>query len=169
MTIKTLALTPAQERVARPLVQGAGNQVIARQLRLANDSVLSQLKVMRQKLDCPGAHRRVLVHALLMNRLVATPTCARPAPDFTEAELVLLRALAHHSVNADIAAATRVPAPDVRAEIDALVAKACADDSTHLVGLAHAWSLLGPGPARGGGQSTASSHVPADTASPALA
>lgn len=136
-------LTEPQKRAAAPLVYGAPNEAIAAQIHLSTDGVASQLRVARKKLGRPGCSRAVLVHALLTARQVAPPACHRPAPDFIEDELQLLRALAEHSLNEDIGHAIGVRASDVRAELDALLAKACADNAAHLVGLAHAWNILG--------------------------
>lgn len=141
----TTALTGPQRRVAAPLVYGHSRQAIAAQLHLSVDGVASQLRLVRKKMDRLGCSQAVLVHALLTARAVAPPACGRPAPDFTEIERKLLRALAEHSLNRDIGTAIEVSASDVRAEIGALVAKSCADNTAHLVGLAHAWGILGDG------------------------
>ncbi|MEU1776708.1 hypothetical protein ABZ501_27280 [Streptomyces sp. NPDC019922] len=136
-------LTEPQKRVAAPLVYGGSNESIAAQIQLSADGVASQLRVARKKLGRPGCSRAVLVHALLTTRQVAPPVCHRPPPAFTEDELGLLRALSEHSLNEDIGHAIGVRASDVRAELDALLAKACADNAAHLVGLAHAWNIFG--------------------------
>lgn len=144
-TPPTTALTGPQRRAAAPLVYGHSTQAIAAQLHLSMDGVASQLRLVRKKMDRLGCSPAVLVHALLTTRAVAPPACGRPAPDFTELERTLLRALAEHSLNRDIGNAIEVSASDVRAEIGALVAKACADNAHHLVGLAHTWGILGGG------------------------
>ncbi|MBZ3908429.1 MULTISPECIES: helix-turn-helix transcriptional regulator [Streptomyces] len=144
-TPPTTALTGPQRRVAAPLVYGHSPQAIAAQLQLSVDGVASQLRLVRKKMDRPGCSRPVLVHALLTARAVDPPACARPAPNFTELELTLLRALAEHSLNSHIGNAIEVRASDVRAEVGALVAKGGADNAHHLVGLAHTWGILGGG------------------------
>ncbi|MFI0219893.1 LuxR C-terminal-related transcriptional regulator [Streptomyces lydicus] len=136
-------LSPAQKRVATPFVYGASNSVISQQLHLTTDSVASHLRMARKKLGCPGSSRPVLVHAILTTHQVAPPACHRPAPDFTEAELILLNAIAEHSLSADIARCVGGSGANVRGGVDALIKKACADNPTHLVGLGHAWGLLG--------------------------
>ncbi|MFE1190007.1 hypothetical protein [[Kitasatospora] papulosa] len=135
-------LTEPQKRAAAPLVYGLSNKAIAAQIHLSAAGVASQLKVTRVKMDRPGCSRAVLVHALLTTRQVRPPVCHRPAPEFTEGELKLLHAHAEHSHNEDIGHAIGLRASDVRAETDALLVKACADNTAHLVGLGHAWGIF---------------------------
>ncbi|GHH56749.1 sigma-70 family RNA polymerase sigma factor [Streptomyces candidus] len=136
-------LTEPQRRVAAPLVYGMSNEAIAAQLHLSVSGVASQLKVVRKKVHRTGCSRAVLVHTLITARQVAPPACQRPAPDFTDIERTLLHALAEHSLSEEIGNTIEVSASDVRAEIDALLSKACADNAAHLVGLAHTWEILG--------------------------
>ncbi|CAL9587927.1 hypothetical protein SUDANB106_05180 [Streptomyces sp. enrichment culture] len=145
-------LTPAAKRVAARLVYGDTDAAIAAHLYLSVHGVKSQLQAARRHVGCPpGASRAVLVHALLTARHVDPPACHRPAPRLTENERRLLHALTRHSRNAAIGAAVGVSARDIRADIDSLLAKACADNTAHLVGLAHAWELLDePAPAQEG-------------------
>ncbi|MEU3171806.1 sigma-70 family RNA polymerase sigma factor [Streptomyces sp. NPDC086080] len=149
MTADPIApLTPAAKRVAARLIYGATNAAIAAHLYLSVHGVKSQLQAARRHVGCPpGASRAVLVHTLLTARHVDPPACRRPAPRLSENEQRLLHALTRHSRNTDIGAAIGVSARDVRADIDFLLAKACADNTAHLVGLAHTWKLLG-GPAQ---------------------
>ncbi|MFD7323953.1 sigma-70 family RNA polymerase sigma factor [Streptomyces sp. NPDC059875] len=135
-------LTDAQKRAVAPLVYGATNQAIGAQIHLSPDGVASHLRTARSKLGRRGCSRPVLVHALLTAREVPPPACQRPCPDFTAMERRLLQALAEHDLNEDIGRAVGVPAWDVRTGVDDLVTKACADNATHLVGLAHAWGVL---------------------------
>ncbi|MGM9379194.1 helix-turn-helix transcriptional regulator [Streptomyces longwoodensis] len=135
-------LTRDQQRVAARLVYGGSNQLIARQVHLAVFTVASHLAAARRKLDRPGSSRAVLTHALLTAREVPPPS-AGPAPEFTEHDRKVIRAVAEHTLNAAIGEAIGVRADDVRAEIDAVAAKAGACNEVHLVGLGHAWGILG--------------------------
>lgn len=135
-------LTQEQRRVAERLVYGASNQLIARQVHLAVFTVASHLAAARQRLDRSGSSRAVLTHALLTAREVPPPSTTGPAPEFTEHDRQVIRAIAEHSRNAAIGEAIGVRADDVRAEIDAVVAKAGASNEVHLVGLGHAWNIL---------------------------
>ncbi|MFI2736633.1 sigma-70 family RNA polymerase sigma factor [Streptomyces sp. NPDC018711] len=154
----TALLTDAQRRAVAPLVYGGTNESIGAQIYLPAEGVASHLRTARTVLGRRGCSRPVLVHALITARVVPPPDCRRPCPAFTARELRLYRAVAEYSLNEDIGRAIGVSAFDVRAEIDALVAKAGADDAAHLVGLGHAWNLLG---ASCGGETSA-------TAGPAL-
>jgi DNA-binding NarL/FixJ family response regulator len=80
-------------------------------------------------------------------------------PEFTEHDRQVIRAIAEHSRNAAIGDAIGVRTDDVRAEIDAVAAKAGADNEVHLVGLAHAWGILGES-----APSSAASQLAASTA-----
>ncbi|MFG3403828.1 AsnC family protein [Streptomyces sp. NPDC048142] len=138
----TTLLTDAQRRAVAPLIYGGTNESIGAQIHLSAEGVASHLRTTRNALGRRGCSRPVLVHALLTAREVPPPACQRPCPDLTTRDLQLLQALAEHSRNEDIGRAIGVPGSDVRAEIDALVAKACADNPVHLVGLGHAWNIL---------------------------
>ncbi|MGY4963611.1 sigma-70 family RNA polymerase sigma factor [Streptomyces sp. 900105245] len=141
-TAKTTLLTGAQRRAVAPLVYGGTNESIGAEIHLSAQGVASHLRTARNALGRRGCSRPVLVHALLAAREVRPPACQRSCPDFTVRDLQLLQALAEHSRNDDIGRAISVPGSDVRAEIDALVAKAGADNAVHLVGLGHAWEVL---------------------------
>ncbi|MFE2268470.1 LuxR C-terminal-related transcriptional regulator [Streptomyces lavendulae] len=136
-------LTRDQRRVAARLVYGASNQLIAVHVHLAVFTVASHLAAARRKLDRPGSSRAVLAHALLTAREVQPPAITGPTPEFTARDRQVIRAVAEHSHNAAIGDAIGVRADDVRAEIDALAAKAGAHNAVHLVGLGHAWGILG--------------------------
>ncbi|MFJ4623671.1 sigma-70 family RNA polymerase sigma factor [Streptomyces sp. NPDC088812] len=144
MTAEPIApLSEAARRVAARLVYGETNAAIAAHLHLSVHGVNSQLRAARRHVGCPPeASRAVLVHALLTARQVDPPDCHRPSPRLDENEQRLLHALTRHSRNATIGAAIGVSARDVRADIDSLLARACADNTAHLMGLAHAWKLL---------------------------
>ncbi|MET7296976.1 helix-turn-helix transcriptional regulator [Streptomyces griseoloalbus] len=136
-------LTSDQQRVAARLVYGASNQLIARQVNLSVFTVASHLAAARRKLDRPNSSRAVLTHALLTAGEVPPPPATGPAPEFTARDWQVIRAVAEHSLNAAIGEAIGVRADDVRAEIDAVAAKASACNAVHLVGLGHTWELLG--------------------------
>ncbi|MFJ7412835.1 sigma-70 family RNA polymerase sigma factor [Streptomyces sp. NPDC098077] len=121
---------------------------------------MSQLKGVRRALGLSGTTRRVLVHSLLERGFVAPPACKWPAPAFTSGDLALLSALARHPRHNCIAEAAGVPAENLRAEIDALVAKAGADSAIHLVSLAHRWQLLGTNAPTPDGHHGAGAHPP---------
>ncbi|MFI9772828.1 sigma-70 family RNA polymerase sigma factor [Streptomyces sp. NPDC052415] len=136
------ALTQDQRRVAARLVYGRPNRTIAEEVRLSVDGVASHLAAARKKLTRPGSSRAVLAHALLMTREVPPPSTNGPAPEFTELDRRVIRAITEHTLNSDIGDAIGIRGDDVRAEIDAVVAKASAHNAAHLVGLAHAWGIL---------------------------
>lgn len=135
-------LTAEQRRAASPLVYGLSNKVIGAETYLSETTVASHLSALRERLGVPGSSRPVLVHTLLTRRLVARPQARQACPAFTSEELQLVRAIAEHSLNADIGRVIGVRGEDVRTEIDAVVAKGRADNTTHLVGLAHTWGLF---------------------------
>ncbi|MFE0852160.1 sigma-70 family RNA polymerase sigma factor [Streptomyces mutabilis] len=137
-------LTEPQRRAVAPLVYGASNEGIGARIHLSAAGVASHIRTARKRFNQLGCSRPVLVHTLLSSREVPPPTCQRACPDFTTPELQLIRAIATYSRNEDIAQAVSVRTDDVLAEIDAVVAKACADNATHLIGLAHTWGLFGP-------------------------
>ncbi|MER6408973.1 LuxR C-terminal-related transcriptional regulator [Streptomyces viridosporus] len=139
----TTALTADQQRVAARFVYGLTNKAIAQKVCLSVGGVASHLRAARKKMGCPGCSRSVLVHTLLAAREVPPPASNGPVPAFTEHELTVIRAIAEHSRNADIGKAIGVRADDVRAEVDAVVAQGKASNAAHLVGLAHAWGILG--------------------------
>ncbi|MEU2354423.1 helix-turn-helix transcriptional regulator [Streptomyces misionensis] len=136
-------LTPGERRVAEQLVHGRNIPSIAYRLFLSTHSVASHLRSMRRKLGCPGSSPAVLVHALLTAQAVPPPAPGGDAPDFTPGECTVIRAIAEHTRNGNIGSAIGVRASDVRTEVDAVVNKAGARSQAHLVGLAHAWHILG--------------------------
>ncbi|MFE0774204.1 sigma-70 family RNA polymerase sigma factor [Streptomyces sp. NPDC058861] len=152
-------LTVEQRRVAALCVAGASSAAIARQLCLSRSGLASRFHTMRKKLSRPRSSRAVLAHALLTAGEIPPPAVGRPVPHFTGHELALIQALAEHSFNADIGEAIGVRADDVRAEIDAVVFKATAADTAHLIGLGHAWGLFGPAPRASSRRTPASSAL----------
>jgi DNA-binding NarL/FixJ family response regulator len=87
--------------------------------------------------------RPAKVHASLASGQAPAPEAPDTVPDFTEDELLLLRAVATKSENDEIAAAARIAPALVTTRIRDLADKAGALNSSHLVGMAHAWQLLG--------------------------
>ncbi|MFJ3933759.1 MULTISPECIES: sigma-70 family RNA polymerase sigma factor [unclassified Streptomyces] len=139
----TTLLTDAQRGAVAPLVYGGTNKSIGAQLHLSPEGVASHLRTARTALGRRGCSRPVLIHALLTAREVQPPAITGPMPEFTARDRQIIRAVAEHSLNAAIGDALGVRADDVRAEIDAVAAKAGADNEVHLVGLGHAWGILG--------------------------
>lgn len=136
-------LTAAQKAVGAHLVRGLTNSEIADKEQLADETVKSYIREMRQNLHCPPrASRAVLAHALLSHKQVPPPPHRRPPFEPDEDDQRLLRAYADHTRPADIARAALLPASRLRARTDDLVRRAGADNATHLIGLAHAWDLF---------------------------
>ncbi|MEU0215045.1 LuxR C-terminal-related transcriptional regulator [Streptomyces sp. NPDC006265] len=153
-------LTPAEKRVAALLVTGASNLQGAQSLGMSTSTYAGHLGSISRKFQITSrVGRPARAHAVLASGQVAPPPAPAQAPEFTLGERRLLRALAEHPETHDIARAARVPEAEVRPWIRALVAKAGADNDTHLVGLGHAWGLLG---ARGG-ESASSDDAPNET------
>lgn len=149
VTIPTAAeftrLTPAERRVAEVLVTGASNIQGAQNLGMSSSTYAGHLGSISRKFQIASrTGRPARAHAVLASGQIAPPPASAHAPEFTLAELQLLRALAQHPETRDIARAARVHEAEVRPRIKALVAKSAADNETHLVGLGHAWGLLGP-------------------------
>ncbi|WP_073227125.1 LuxR C-terminal-related transcriptional regulator [Streptomyces sp. NBRC 110465] len=138
-------LTAAQKRIAAHLVCGLTNSEIAGEEHLAQDTVSSHIRVMRQNLHCPPrASRALLAHALLSHQQVPPPPPEQDrAFETDEDDKRLVRAIAEHSSPADIARAAGIPAGELRNRTDGLVRRAGADNAAHLIGLAHAQGLLG--------------------------
>ncbi|MEV7157066.1 LuxR C-terminal-related transcriptional regulator [Streptomyces misionensis] len=136
-------LTPAELRVATPLVHGMTKQAIGRQIFLSEAGVATHLNSVRKKLGVPGCSLAVLVHTLLTARAVPPPATSQLAPDYTPDECKTIRAIAEHTGSRNIGAAIGVRARDVCTEVDAVIAKAGVDSAHQLVGLAHVWDILG--------------------------
>lgn len=137
-------LTPAEKRVAKVLVTGASNIQGAQDLGMSTSTYVGHLGNIGRKFQITSrTGRPARAHAVLASGQVDPPPVHAPVPEFTLGERRLLRALAEHPETYDIARAARVPEAEVRPWIKALVAKAGADNDTHLVGLGHAWGLLG--------------------------
>jgi len=140
-------LTPAEKKVAERLVAGASNIRGARDLSMSTSTFAGHVASIGRKFQITSrTGRPARAHAVLASKQVAPPPAPPRVPDFTPDDLRLLRALAEHPETHDIARATGIALADVRPRIADLVAKAEADNETHLVGLGHAWGLLGVEP-----------------------
>ncbi|MCT9107592.1 helix-turn-helix transcriptional regulator [Streptomyces mirabilis] len=140
-------LTPAEKQVAEVLVTGASNIQGAQRLKMRTSTFAIHLGSIGRKFQINGkAGRPARAHAVLASGQVAPPSAPADVPEFTPAERQLLQALAEHAETDDIGKAANVALPaDVRPLIAKLVDKAGADNDTHLIGLGHAWGLLGAG------------------------
>ncbi|WP_346346227.1 LuxR C-terminal-related transcriptional regulator [Streptomyces sp. SID5789] len=136
-------LTPTLQRVARHLANGLTPKEIAAQTGLSIVTVRQYVRDIRESLHCPPRCKPpVIVHRLFADQQVAPPTADRPAPMLSLDELLLLRAVAEHSDARDIAVAAKLAPADLRAALDQLLTDTGAQDTTHLVILAHGWNLL---------------------------
>ncbi|QDN54242.1 hypothetical protein [Streptomyces sp. S1D4-20] len=140
-------LTPAEKRVAEVLVTGASNIQGAQDLKMRTSTFAIHVGSIGRKFHITGkAGRPARAHAVLASGQVEPPPAPADVPEFTSAELQLLQALAEHAETEDIRKAADVAVTaDVRPLIGKLVDRAGADNDTHLIGLGHAWGLLGPG------------------------
>ncbi|WP_164662335.1 LuxR C-terminal-related transcriptional regulator [Streptomyces sp. S1D4-20] len=136
-------LTPTEKRVAERLVAGCSNEEGARELDMTSSSFSGHLSSIGRKFRV--AARAARAHAVLTSGQVPPPSATAPAPDFDATERQLLDALAEQSTTYAIAQASGLAPADVREQIEILVTKASAANDTHLVGLCHAWGLLGTG------------------------
>ncbi len=136
-------LTPAEKRVAELLVTGVSNVQGARDLGMSTNTFTRHLGNIGQRFHVTGRPARA--HAVLASGQVALPPTPADVPAFTPDEWLLLQALARYSDTHDIACAARITPAAVRPRITDLVAKAGAENDTHLIGLGHAWGLLGAG------------------------
>ncbi|MGW6202280.1 LuxR C-terminal-related transcriptional regulator [Streptomyces sp. NPDC055089] len=145
-------LTPAEKRAAEHLVAGASNAEGAQALSISTTTFTSHIAALGQKFGVTSGRRSrpARAHAVLASRQVPPPPAPVDVPDFTERDLRLLRALAEHPETYDIAMQAEVAPVDVRPLIADLVYKAGAANDTHLVGLGHAWGLLGTSLAQSG-------------------
>jgi DNA-binding CsgD family transcriptional regulator len=135
-------LTPTQRKVAALIAAGSTPRQAADALKVSRPTVTEHLNRIGWKVHATSHAARI--HAVLADGQIDPPTTGRPVPDLTSAELQLLRALAEHCATADIAAATGVPLADVKPTLRSLQKKTGANTEAHLVGLGHAWGLLGP-------------------------
>ncbi|MGA5278536.1 DNA-binding protein [Streptomyces cellulosae] len=106
-------------------------------------TIRQYIRDIRESLHCPPRCKPpVIVHRLFVDQQVAPPTADRPAPMLSPDELLLLRAVAEHSDARNIAVAAKLAPADLRAALDQLLTDTGAQDTTHLVILAHGWNLL---------------------------
>ncbi|PQM20604.1 LuxR family transcriptional regulator [Streptomyces xinghaiensis] len=144
-------LTPTETRVAERLVTGMSNAQGARELGMSLNTFTGHLASIGRKFQINSrTGRPARAHAVLASKQVAPPPAPTSVPDFTTAERRLLCALAVHPETPDIARAAGIAPADVRPQIADLVAKANADNETHLIGLGHAWRLLDADPTGSG-------------------
>jgi DNA-binding CsgD family transcriptional regulator len=133
-------LTPTEKRVAEKIAAGLSNQEAAAELGMQPGTLGRH--VMSIGLRFGVSSRPAKVHAALASGQAPTPEAPDTVPAFTEDELLLLRAVATKSDNDEIAAAARIAPALVTTRIRDLADKAGALNSSHLVGMAHAWQLL---------------------------
>lgn len=146
-------LTPTEKLVAEALITGVSNAQGADDLSMSTGTFAAHVSSIGRKFQVTSRKGRAArAHAVLASGQVAPPAAPAVVPDFTHDEQRLLRALAKHPETHDIARAAEIRPADVRPQIRELVAKAGADNDTHLIGLGHAWGLLG---AEGSGSSSA--------------
>ncbi|WP_405968944.1 LuxR C-terminal-related transcriptional regulator (plasmid) [Streptomyces sp. NBC_00015] len=146
-------LTPTEKLVAEALITGVSNAQGADDLSMSTGTFSAHVSSIGRKFQVTSRKGRAArAHAVLASGQVAPPVAPAVVPDFTHVELRLLRALAEHPETHDISRAAGIPLADVRPQLRDLVAKAVADNDTHLIGLGHAWRLLGAG---GSGSSSA--------------
>ncbi|MFD8352627.1 DNA-binding protein [Streptomyces coelicoflavus] len=147
-------LAPTLQRVARHLVGGLAPKEIAAQTGLSVVTVRQYIRDIRESLHCPTRCKLpVIVHRLFTAQQVAAPAADRPAPQLSSDQLLLLRAVAEHSDARDIAIVAKVAPADQRAALDQLLTDTGAQNTTHLVILAHGWKLLPTDPAARSGAS----------------
>lgn len=148
-------MTPTEMRVAEQLVTGQSNDQAAEALGMQPGTFRRHLTRIGWKLQATSRPARA--HAVLNSGQIDPPITSLERPSLCEDDLLLLKAVAEHSENQDIARTARIHRTEVRAKLAGLVKKTGADNATHLVGLAHAWGILGD----------TSNSQPAPTAEPA--
>lgn len=136
------SLTPNEKRGAEHAAAGLRTGQIAGRMGMRPGSVSRLLSRIGDKYG-GGSSGPARTHALLTARLIDPPVPRRRAPDFTAADLRLLRAHAEHSGPDDIAAAAGLRTSQLDQATRLLAATARAGNITLLVALAHPWGLLG--------------------------
>ncbi|MGW4289590.1 helix-turn-helix transcriptional regulator [Streptomyces sp. NPDC004673] len=137
-------LTEREFRVAALIAQGRPKRQIAALLALdyqrvgvIRDGVRARLGL---RADCSDA---ALVHRLVPG-IVPAPALTMPAPELSEPERRLLRALPHHSRPHDVAVAAGILPKGYDSCLNALLGKAVASGPADLVARALTWELLDP-------------------------
>ncbi|MFJ9580733.1 LuxR C-terminal-related transcriptional regulator [Streptomyces sp. NPDC101191] len=139
-------LTPTEKLVAEAMIAGVSNAQGAHDLGMSTGTFAAHVSSIGRKFQITSRKGRAArAHAALASGQIAPPQAPAVVPDFARDERRLLRALAEHPETHDIARAAGIPPADVRPRIRELVDKAGADNDTHLIGLGHAWGLLGTG------------------------
>ncbi|MFF5781856.1 LuxR C-terminal-related transcriptional regulator [Streptomyces virginiae] len=142
-------LTPVQRPIAQHVVEGWSNTKIAKECWVSPSTVTTHLRRIRVRLHGEKrCSRAVLAHTLLRYRLVDPPPLPPKLEPFTPSRgtLLLLRALAEHSLAADIAEAAQIAPTSVGTRTRKLMRTMQATDPAHLIGIAHALGFLRPGP-----------------------
>ncbi|MFE5842047.1 hypothetical protein ACFQ7N_10410 [Streptomyces niveus] len=134
-------LTASEKRAAEEAAAGRTDEEIARRMSIGPRSVSLLLSRIGRR-NGGGRSRPARIYSALAAGLITPLVPARGAPDFTDADLLLIRALAEHSEPDAVAAAARLHTSELIVRTALLVLRAGARDATHLVALAHAWELL---------------------------
>ncbi|MET9778931.1 LuxR C-terminal-related transcriptional regulator [Streptomyces sp. NPDC006367] len=137
-------LTPTERSVIEKIAAGLSTQQAADELGMKVGTLSTHLSNIGYKFGVIS--RPAKVHAALASRQAPAPKPAGPRPDFTADELLLLHAVATRSSDQEIAVAadlTGISPARVKVRIRKLADKAGANGAAHLVGLAHAWQVLG--------------------------
>ncbi|MEW2620954.1 LuxR C-terminal-related transcriptional regulator [Streptomyces sp. NPDC048106] len=139
----TRRLTPSERRLAAYVVKGLNAREIASAAQLKLGTVNSKLHSMRWTLRCPErCSLAVVAHHLLDAEVVIAPTPQRAAPVLSPEQFSLLKAVTTYSQPLYIARAANLVTADLPAALDQLLADTGAQNTTHLVVLAHGWKLL---------------------------
>ena len=144
-SLELTRLTATQQRVAERIAAGQSNREAAAALGMRTGTLSRHVTSIGYRFSVSS--RPAKVHVAIDSGQIQAPACPGEAPDFTEADLSLLRAVAVHSEIEQIAASARISPPAVKSRLQDLVKKAAARNSAHLVGLGHAWGLFENGTA----------------------
>ncbi|MEU5839757.1 LuxR C-terminal-related transcriptional regulator [Streptomyces diacarni] len=136
----TTPLTPTEIRVIEQLAAGATIEEVAQALNALPATVSRHMSQVGWKVRT--ASRPARIHIALATGEAKPPTTSLPRPEFSPDEQRLLLALAQHAVRTDIARAAHVHPSSLRTRVTALLRRAGASNTAHLIGLAHAWGFL---------------------------